>query len=103
MVSFWDLSPNLELVSERQANEAYVAATKDQSTIVVYFPAQDRDRQVKLEKLPVDQAYQVHWIGIDPGHAGTVVSGKAQSLKTGSALAPPRQGNHVAVLRRTGT
>jgi len=103
MVSFWDLSPNLELVSERQANEAYVAANKDQSTIVVYFPAQDRDRQVKLEKLPVDQAYQVHWIGIDPGHAGTVVSGKAQSLKTGSALAPPRQGNHVAVLRRTGT
>jgi len=100
IVPFWDLSPKMDLISDREENEAYAAARPDLSTIVIYFPAQNRDRQITLDHLPSDRNYQVQWIGIDLDHGKNISSNKAEIYKTGSVLAPPHGGNMAAVLSK---
>lgn len=94
-VPLWNLQPANELLADRESNEAYAAATENQSTIVIYFPASDQPRRVQLQPTDSDSRWQVTWIHIDAGgqHAAPR---QLESL----SVEPPATGNFAAVLRK---
>lgn len=95
-VPFWNLSPAMDLLSDRAENEAYAAATSNASTIAIYFPANNAERSVKLDGSLASDSWQVTWIDIDQGKR----TGRA-SLSGDQSLTPPNAGNMAAVLKRT--
>lgn len=95
-VPFWNLAPAMDRITDRAENEAYAAATSNASTIVIYFPAGDAERQVKLSGDLANDAWRISWINIDSG-----TRDGNSNLFPNQSIAPPGTGNFVAVLRRT--
>lgn len=94
LVPLWSVMPANELLSERDANEAYVAADRGRA-YAVYFPA---GGEVHLDLSDANGPFQTQWIDIDAGRAGP------SALLDGGGkvpLAPPDQGNWaVAIVAR---
>ncbi|MCD0458014.1 hypothetical protein [Roseiconus lacunae] len=99
-VRVWDLEPANELMRFRSDNEAYLAANKDRTTLVVYFPAETKpslDRDIALNvDLPAGR-YRRIWIDIDRGNR----LGEFDEAPVSSRLHPPGKGNMVAILVAT--
>lgn len=93
-VPVWNLQPALELLGNCGENEAYAAATDNQSTVVVFFPASESQRGIELKFASEAMQWQVTWIDIDQGERGQRVALR------GKQVVPPNAGNMVAVLRR---
>ena len=96
MVPLWSVMPANALLSNRQDNQAYVAADVGRSYIV-YFPA---GGEVKLDLSAATSPLQLHWINIDVArgdtsdqHPPSHLSAEQQML-----LTVPGQGNWVAVV-----
>ena len=66
LVPLWSLQAADELLSEREANEAYMAADKGRS-YVVYFPS---GGTVQLDLSGAQGELTAHWINIDTGELG---------------------------------
>ncbi len=94
-VPLWNLQPATKLLAEREDNEAYAAATENQSTIALYFPNNDQPRSVTLKSAASDQRWQIAWINIDTGSP----HGPPADIAS-EAIAPPAAGNFAAVLRK---
>lgn len=98
-VPFWCLQPHPNLVAGASPNHVYVAATKNQSTIVLYFPARAQEQEPALPRALSspwnNQAWRVSWIDIDQGKSIVI----NQSIDP-SAIQPAANGNCVAILRR---
>ena len=93
LVPLWDLSPQPELLSGREENEAYVAA-KRADAYVVYFP---QGGAVGLHAGP--GRYDVHWIGLGTnGPGGAIEVGGAAP----TALEAPGADHWLAVLLKRG-
>ncbi len=90
LVRFWELAPRLDLVSEREENEAYLAANPGKAYLV-YFT---RGGSVKLQAEP--GPWRLHWIDVDTGDWGEKSAVEGGQI----ALATPGAGNWVAVLVR---
>jgi hypothetical protein len=90
-VPLWSVEPANELLSDRAANEAYLAADRGRA-YAIYFPA---GGNVLLDLSDVQTTLQAHWINIDTGEAGP-----QQTLRGGAkiAVAPPDTQNWAAAI-----
>ena len=90
-VSFWDLSPAMNLVQTAEDNDAYAAENAGEA-MVIFITGQHRVN-VDLKNLP-DQ-FQLTWIDVDQG---VQHSGKRIQSEGYLELIPPHKGNWVGVL-----
>ena len=96
-VRLWELEPANELLTDRAENEAYAAANRDRSRIVLYFPAKAKTEHVREVSLPMlaGKNCQISWFNIDSGKR----AGDAKTKASASKLRPPFQGNAAAVVQ----
>ncbi len=96
LIPLWSVHPSNKLMSEREANEAYLATDRE-SAYVIYFPA---GGEISLDISRAKQRLQVNWINIDTGEFGP-----QQLLQMGkkALLSPPGKENWVAALVTPGT
>jgi hypothetical protein len=91
LVPLWSVEPANELLSDRDANEAYVAADQGRA-YAVYFPS---GGAVQLDVSDAKGPLSAHWINIDTGEFGP------QQRLTGGrkiALSPPGEENWTVAL-----
>jgi len=90
-VPLWSVQPSNELLSDRSANEAYLASNKGLAYII-YFPAAG---EVTLDLSDANGPLIAHWINIDTGE-----SGPDQRLSGGGkiAVSPPGKENWAAAI-----
>lgn len=90
-VPLWSVQPANELLSDRAANEAYLAANKGLA-YVVYFPA---GGAVGLDMSDAKGPLIAHWINIETGE-----SGPQQRLSAGDKIvvSPPGKENWAAAI-----
>jgi hypothetical protein len=106
-VPVWNLTPASHRLADCEANECYAAATENDSSVVLYFPAskslrsvrwQSRDTELNpelIESANRSSQWSLLWIDIDRGQAAP-----PQEL-VGNLVEPPvEMGNVVAVLTR---
>ena len=91
VIPLWSVKPANELLSEREENEAYLAADPGKS-YAVYFPD---GGEVKLDVTDVNGKLKVRWINI-----GTGEWGNSQEFTGGGKirLSTPDKGNWVVAL-----
>ena len=92
IVKMWEVEPANQLLSERDPNEAYLAADPDKNLYAVYFPAGGK---VLVEIPGSEQALSLSWINIDSGEWGDskkVSGGKPLVLES------PGSGNWAATI-----
>lgn len=90
-ISLWSLKPANELLSEREPNEAYLAADAG-TAYALYFPTGGK---VRLDLSGVNGPLVAHWIDIASG-----TWGPTQEIAGGERiwLAPPGEGNWAAAI-----
>jgi hypothetical protein len=91
LVPLWSVEPANELLSEREANEAYLAAERGRA-YVLYFPA---GGEIQLDLSDAQGTLNVHWINIDTGEPGP-----QQTLRGGAKIgvSPPGEQNWAAAI-----
>jgi hypothetical protein len=91
LIPLWSLQPAQELLSERDANEAYLSADNGHA-YALYFPA---GGEVQLDLSDASGMFAVQWINIDTGELGM-----RQTIKAGGkvTLAPPGSENGAAAI-----
>ncbi len=91
IVPLWDVLPANELLSDRAANEAFLAADKGKAYIL-YFPT---GGEVGIDLSGAPKSLVGQWINIDTGEAGD-----RQQLHGGKKikLSPPGKGNWVVAI-----
>ena len=91
IISLWSVEPANDLLSEREENEAYLAADTDRSYIV-YFPA---GGEVQIDMTAIKGSLVVYWIDIDSGEWGPT-----QNFHAGDkiSIATPDNKNWVATI-----
>lgn len=94
LVQFWEVEPRLDLLSDRENNEAYLAADEGEAYII-YFT---QGGSVDLDLRPHNKAFSVNWVSIGSGEWGKEFSIKGGNTET---LAAPDQSGWFAVLRST--
>jgi len=90
---FWELTPNNELLSDRDENEAYLAS-KPGEVYVVFFPDEG---EVGLDLSEYNSDFTLKWMDVRKGEwfsEENVEGGKIVTLKT------PGELEWVAVLKR---
>ena len=92
LVKLWEVTPRMDLLSEREDNEAYLAALEGEKYIL-YFT---QGGEVKLDLSPHDKQFTLNWVSVDSGEWG-----EEFELEGGSPveLSAPDQGGWFAVLR----
>lgn len=95
-ISLWDVKAANDLLSDREENEAFLAADPGK-TYALYFPARKVPGEVTLDLKPHRDTYTLRWIDIDKGTwlaegGKEVVGGKPITLTS------PSSANTVAVL-----
>lgn len=90
-IPLWTVEPANELMAERAANEAYLAANPG-SAYAVYFPG---GGAVQLDLTAAPGAFDAHWINIETGEWGP-----RQQITGGErrTVAPPDDGNWAAAI-----
>ena len=91
LIPLWSLQPAQELLSERDANEAYLSADNGHA-YALYFPA---GGEVQLDLSDASGMFAVQWINIDTGELGMRQTSKAGGKVT---LAPPGSENWAAAI-----
>jgi hypothetical protein len=91
LIPLWSVEPASELLSQRNANEAYAAADQGKS-YVVYYPA---GGEVELDLTAAKGKFTVHWININTGESGeqqTITGGRSVKISS------PGSDNWVAAI-----
>jgi len=80
LIPLWSLEPAMELLSDCDSNEAYIAADKGRA-YAVYFPS---GGEVQVDVTAVEGSLDVHWINIDTSELGAeqTISGGRQITLT---------------------
>ena len=75
-VKFWDVEPRLDLLTNRQSDEAYLAADPGKAYILYFTKNGGGSVGLKLDSYP-GTTFQLHWINIGTGNWGptTILSG----------------------------
>lgn len=91
LVRPWEMAPATQLLRNREANEAYLAA-KPGAAYALYFP---NGGQVEIDLSEQHGSYNVHWIEI-----ATAKSPKKESVTGGGwvSIAAPRDGHWAAAV-----
>jgi hypothetical protein len=92
-IKFWEVEPNQELISDRDLDEAYLAADPGDKYILFFTDGGSVDLDLKAFK---GRIYNVRWFDID---SGTATNG-VEKITGGSliSLHAPDQGHWVAVI-----
>ena len=92
-IPLWSVQPANDLLSDREPNEAYLAANAGRA-YALYFPA---GGEVRLDLSAAKGAYTAHWIDVATGEWGPT-----QEFPGGerTSLATPDKGNWAAALMR---
>ncbi|MGB5230500.1 MAG: hypothetical protein WBN83_03145 [Desulfoprunum sp.] len=92
-IPLWSVTPAIELLADRQPNEAYLAVAAG-TAYALYFPA---GGEVRLDLPAARGPWTVNWIDIAAGEWGPT-----RQLDGGGAvvLAPPAMGNWAAAIVR---
>lgn len=90
-IPLWSVTPANELLSDRQSNEAYLAADKGHA-YALYFPA---GGEVRLDLSGLSGPRIAYWINIDSGEWGP-----NQDMPVGGKVSihPPGKGNWAAAI-----
>ncbi len=94
IIPLWSVEPANELLSDRDKNEAYLAADPGRS-YVLYFPT---GGEVQVDMSIAKESLIAHWIDIDSGEMGPT-----QNFRGGdkiSVAAPGRKNWAVAIIVR---
>ena len=94
LVQFWDVTPRMDLLSEREDNEAYVAADEGEKYII-YFT---HGGAVDLDLKAYDKPFILNWVSVNSGEWGvesTITGGNTETV------AAPNQGGWFAVIRHS--
>jgi hypothetical protein len=75
-VKFWDVEPGMDLLTNRQSDEAYLAANPGKAYILYFTKNGEGSVGLKLGNYP-DTTFELRWINIDTGDWGpaTTISG----------------------------
>lgn len=92
LAPMWSLEAANQRLTDREPNEAYLAADALGKTCVIFFPASERRREVGL-KIDASAGLDVDWFNIDSGRA------LGRTKMTDQVIAPTEKGNLVAVIR----
>jgi hypothetical protein len=105
-IKFWDITPHMELLSERAPNEAYLAAEPGEQ-YAVYFT---NGGSVKLDLSRAPGTYNITWISVSMGRTveSSQLGGYRLMDKTIDGarvvtLSAPYKGGWVAVLKKQPT
>ncbi len=92
-IPLWSVQAANELLSDRAANEAYLAAGPG-GAYALYFPASG---EVRVDLTATGGLLIAHWINIDSGEWGA-----SQNIAGGekTLLGPPAKGNWAAAIIR---
>lgn len=90
-IPLWSVEPANELLSDRNDNEAYLAANNGRA-YALYFP---NGGKVRVDLSSAKRPLTAHWIDVSTGEWGPVQK-VAAGKKT--ALAPPGKGNWIAAI-----
>lgn len=94
-VPLWSVEPHNDLCSDRDANEAYLAADPGRA-YALYFPARsERRSQVEIDLTAAKGKWTIHWIDVDAGELGKTASVEAAKK---SEVSPPDNGNWAAAI-----
>ena len=93
----WSVDPRDDILDDRNPNEAYAAASEDESVILIFFPKADESGEVTLTPRQARGRHRIAWIDIDQG---SVLPEEAVELGASHRLRAPGQGNFVAALTR---
>lgn len=82
-VRFWNVKPRLDLLSDREADEAYLGA--DSGNEYILYLTKDGEGSVKLDltKRP-DTSFSIHWVNVDtgkPGPSATLQGGSHAAIR----------------------
>lgn len=91
LVKFWDIEPKMELLSDREPNEAYLSA-REGSTYLIYFP---KGGHVTLDLQGHEKEFTTNWINISTGEwgdSGTMEGGSLREIR-----APDKDGWYVVL------
>ncbi len=92
LLKFWKLEPANDLLSDREPNEAYLAAARGRA-YVLYFTD---GGSVDVDLSGTTQKLTLQWINVDRGEFAERSSVEGGSVRT---IAAPAKGNWVAVIR----
>jgi hypothetical protein len=79
-VKFWDVEPGLDLLTNRQADEAYLAADPGKAYILYFTKNGGGSVGLKLDRYP-DTTFTLRWVNV-----GTGTWGPTQTLSGGSTV-----------------
>jgi hypothetical protein len=98
-IKFWDITPHMELLSDRESNEAYLAASPGES-YALYFTG---GGSVTLDLSDAPGSFDVTWISVSSGVTTRTSAGRRLMDKTIQGgdpvkLSAPYKGGWVAAL-----
>lgn len=93
VVRFWDIEPHMELLSDREQNEAYLAAKPGQAYVLFFC----KGGSVTLDLTGAPGRLNLKWINIPTGQWGTSTTVQGGAKVT---IATPDAGAWLAVLAR---
>jgi len=93
LVKLWEVTPRMDLLSEREENEAYLSAREGEKYIL-YFT---RGGAVDLDLRPYNEAFSVNWVSVGSGEWGAETTVRGGNTETISA---PDQGGWFAILTK---
>lgn len=79
-VKFWDVNPRLDLLTDRQSDEAYLGANPGIAYILYFTKNGGGSTGLKLDNYP-GMAFEIAWINVNTGEWGTT-----EILKGGSII-----------------
>ena len=91
LVKFWDISPRMELLSEREPDQVYLS-TKEGEKYVIYFT---EGGTVKLDLRQFSKTFVMKWINVDDGEWGGESSFKGGGYQE---ITAPDKGGWFAVI-----
>ncbi len=94
LVKFWEVTPRMDLLSERDENEAYISAVEGEKYII-YFT---HGGAVDLDLSSYEKPFTLHWVSVDSGEWGS-----ESALEGGTSLevSAPDQGGWFAVIKNS--
>jgi hypothetical protein len=70
-VKLWDVNPRLDLLTDRESDEAYLGANPGNAYILYFTKTGQGSVGLNLDNYP-DTTFTIHWVNVDTGNWGTV-------------------------------
>jgi len=89
VVKFWDVKDRLDLLTDRQSDEAYLAAAPGKAYILYFTKNGGGAVGLKLDDYP-NTTFEIHWVNIGTGNwgpAATISGGRTTRIDRPDASA----------------